>query len=154
MPDHFHLFISCRNESELIGEYLKSAGGRRTTLSEFRTLTGLEQEEILSKFISQRFSNLFNGYTQAFNKAHARHGSLFSRPFQRIEMDGVEYFQKLVRYIHHNPVKAGLCNHLDDWVFSSYRSILSESATHLERETVIGWFEGKDEFVNYHMDGL
>lgn len=150
MPDHFHLLISCRDDDELIAAYLKSAGGRKTSLSAFKTLTGFEQEQLLSKFISKQFSNLFNGYTQAYNRANERHGSLFSRPFQRIEMDGTRYFQQLVRYVHDNPVKAKLCENMSEWPFSSYNALVSDGHTQLERETVLEWFEGKDGFEAYH----
>jgi len=50
------------------------------------------------------FSHLFNAYSKYFNKYTGRHGSLFERPFDRIEITDKEYFKNLVVYIHNNPV--------------------------------------------------
>ena len=41
---------------------------------------------------SQHFSNLFNAYAKAFNKAHDRTGTLFQRPFGRVEVTSDAYF--------------------------------------------------------------
>lgn len=82
-----------------------------------------EQDEIDLKEIkppSQYFSNMFNAYTKAINKAYNRKGSLFQRPFQRKIIPSEEYFYQLVDYIHFNPIKHGFVNHIKDWPYSSY----------------------------------
>ena len=45
---------------------------------------------------------------------------MFQGPFQAILVDGDEYLLGLTRYIHRNPLKAGLVERLEDWEFSSY----------------------------------
>ena len=57
---------------------------------------------------SQHFSNLFNAYTKAINKAYGRTGSLFQDRFGRIQVTADAYFTNLIYYIHHNPQKHGL----------------------------------------------
>src|SRR5699024_10153317 len=111
-------------------------------------------QELIPKFISQKFSHLFNGYTQAYNKKYQRRGSLFMTPFKRKFIDSEEYLRKLIRYIHFNPVTAGLCDKLEDWEFSSYKSLLSNKPTLLLREEVLDWFDDRDNFVYTHKKNL
>ena len=40
--------------------------------------------DVDEKIVSQGFSNFFNAYAKAFNKAHNRTGSLFEKHFKRI----------------------------------------------------------------------
>jgi putative transposase len=58
-------------------------------------------------------------YTKAINKRYERVGSLFQGRFKAIHVDRNEYLVHLSRYIHLNPVEAGLVRRAEDWAFSS-----------------------------------
>jgi putative transposase len=60
-------------------------------------------------------------YTKAINKQQRRVGPLFQGPFQAVWVDRDAYLIHLSRYIHWNPVAAGLVKRPADWAFSSYR---------------------------------
>ncbi len=77
----------------------------------------LEAERMQAGRFIQR---LFNSYTQALNKMHSRTGTLFEgrAKFKLIQTD--EYLLQLARYIHLNPVEAGLVRAPLDWEFSNY----------------------------------
>ncbi len=64
-------------------------------------------------------------YTNAINRRYRRCGSLFQGRYQTIHVDGNDYLLNLTRYIHLNPVKAGLVKHPEDWEFSSYRDYIN-----------------------------
>ena len=51
---------------------------------------------------------LLKGYAQAYNRRHKRYGHLFQNRYKSIVSGEEVYFQELVRYIHLNPVRAGL----------------------------------------------
>jgi putative transposase len=51
---------------------------------------------------------LLTGYAQYFNRRHTRHGQLFQNRYKSILCEEDPYFLELVRYIHLNPVRAGL----------------------------------------------
>ena len=53
------------------------------------------------------------------NKILKRTGKFWSKEYFDRYIRDAEHFEKTVRYIHNNPVKAGLCNHPKDWCFSS-----------------------------------
>jgi putative transposase len=39
---------------------------------------------------------------------------------------------------------------ISDWKFSSYHSIISDEKTFLEKNQVIDWYGGQDEFLLFH----
>ena len=118
-------------------------------LVRIKDLTDLE-DPAAAKPPSQHFSNLFNAYAKAFNRAHDRSGSLFQRPFGRIEVTSDAYFAWLVVYIHHNPEKHGFVDDFRDWPYSSYHAHLSDKPTQLQREEVLGWFDGPKGYTMAH----
>ena len=99
---------------------------------------------------SQHFSNLFNAYTKALNKAYDRTGALFQRPFGRIPVTSDAYFIHLVTYIHQNPQKHGLVADFCTWPYSSYHAHLSDKPTKLQRDDVLAWFDGAEGFKMAH----
>jgi hypothetical protein len=99
---------------------------------------------------SQAFSNLFNAYTKSINKAYGRTGSLFEKPFQRRVITAPQYLWRVIHYIHWNPQKHGFVADFRDWSYSSYHALLSDKPTHLQREEVLAWFNGRLEFDAVH----
>jgi len=72
----------------------------------------------LGKQVMQPFTV---SYTKSVNQQQGRVGPLFQGPFEGKLVDKDEYLLHLSRYIHLNPVFAGLVAHPADWAFSSYR---------------------------------
>jgi len=79
-----------------------------------------------------------------------RHGSLFERPFKRKLVSDIEYFKRLVVYIHNNPVHHGFTQYAMDYPWSSYLTCISIKPTRLQRNAVIGWFDNKADFKTAH----
>jgi putative transposase len=96
------------------------------------------------------FANPFSTYTKAFNKAYERTGSLFENPFRRRQVDSDRYFSALVVYIHRNPQKHGFIDDFRQWPYSSYRAILSNQETRIQRADVLAWFDGPAGFQEAH----
>jgi len=51
---------------------------------------------------------LLTGYAVSFNRRHRRHGQLFQNRYKSILCQEDPYLIELVRYIHLNPLRAGL----------------------------------------------
>ena len=51
---------------------------------------------------------LWTGYAQQFNRRHKRHGQLFQNRYKSFLCEEEPYFLELVRYIHLNPLRAGI----------------------------------------------
>lgn len=73
-------------------------------------------EADIAKFISR----LLNSYVKAFNKRYKRSGRMFADRFKPVHVDKDEYLLHLCRYIHLNPVKAGLVQKPHYWAFSNF----------------------------------
>lgn len=66
-------------------------------------------------------------YTQRYNKKHGQDGPLFRGRYKSILVNGDSYLLQIVRYIHRNPLKAGLVDALRDYEWSSHKGYLSVS---------------------------
>ena len=55
---------------------------------------------------------LLTGYAVSFNRRHKRNGQLFQNRYKSIVCQEDAYFKELVRYIHLNPVRAGIVEDL------------------------------------------
>jgi len=131
LRNHFHFLVRIKTVEE-------------QDLTSFGNLSDLPPK------LSQQFSNLFNAYAKAFNKTYHRTGTLFQRPFGRIEVTSDSYFMQLVTYIHQNPQKHGFVNDFRTWPYSSYQALLSTKPTRLQRDDVLTWFQGLDHFEDVH----
>lgn len=60
-------------------------------------------------------------YTQRFNRKRGRNGPLFRGRYKAILVEAEEYLLQLVRYIHLNPVEAGVVRSPADYAWSSHR---------------------------------
>lgn len=58
--------------------------------------------------LSRSMQSRLGGYAGAFNSRHRRVGSLFQSRFKSIRVDADPYLLELVRYIHLNPLRAGM----------------------------------------------
>ncbi len=143
MPNHFHFLVEVRTAKELMSffDQEKSEG---QTFPKFQTL------EKLSSRATKQFGNLFSSYTQAYNKVFNRKGSLFIKNFKRKAIAHPKYYKSVVEYFHQNPVHHGFVERAEDWEFSSYHSFLSKKATRIERQEVLDWYGGADNFQTAH----
>lgn len=73
---------------------------------------------------------LLTGYAIYFNRRHERSGHLFQNRYKSIVCEEDTYLLELVRYIHLNPVRAGLIDGvaaLDDYPWSGHSVILGNT---------------------------
>ncbi len=127
MPGHFHFLIRVKSSQEIV----EPATGALSP-------------------VSKAFKDFFISYAKSFNKRYNRTGSLFQYKFKRKEIGKEDYLIRLVCYIHANPVAAGLCTCFGDWRFSSYNALAGSSSTELERNSVLEWFGGRENFAHPH----
>lgn len=164
MPNHFHLLVRIKEKEDIDFLPPKSLNtdirrlpdcqvGQNKRSVDDSDLSGSSRPDRVSKkkpTPGKQFSHLFNAYTKAFNKRYNRHGSLFEKPFRRIEITHEKYFRNMVFYIHNNPVKHGFVENMVEYPWSSYLSFISFKPTKLQRETVWGWFDSKNNFKIFH----
>ncbi|HEV2063573.1 MAG TPA: transposase [Thermoanaerobaculia bacterium] len=71
--------------------------------------------------LSRIMAGLQTSYTQAFNGRHRRVGHLFQGRYKALLVEEDLYLLGLVRYIHRNPVEAGVVQRPGDYRWSSDR---------------------------------
>jgi REP element-mobilizing transposase RayT len=77
--------------------------------------------------LSRCMRHLNGVYTQRYNVGHSCDGTLFRGRYKSILVDADSYVLQLVRYIHRNPLKAGLVKRLDRYGWSSHKGYLSKA---------------------------
>lgn len=73
--------------------------------------------------IAKVMTSLLTSYSMYFNKKYKRVGILFQNRFKSKLCDKDSYFLGASRYIHLNPIEAGLSKSLKDYPWSSYHEL-------------------------------
>jgi putative transposase len=71
--------------------------------------------------LSRGLQRLNGRYGQAFNERHQRFGHLFAGRFSSRVIESEDYLAAACRYVVGNPVRAGLCESVDDWPWARSR---------------------------------
>jgi len=76
--------------------------------------------------ISKLLHRLSISYTQSINTKYERTGVLFQGRFKALRLDTEESVLHVCRYIHINPIKASLVDHLDKWPYSNWHEFVGQ----------------------------
>lgn len=77
--------------------------------------------------LSRAMRHLNGVYTQRYNRIHHCDGQLFRGRYKSILIEADSYLLELLRYIHRNPLEAGLVNNLQKYNWSSHKGYLSNA---------------------------
>jgi len=139
MPNHFHLLVKIKDSKER-NDWKREAVFKKVSL---------ENNEISIVFstklsrLDRAFRDFFISYAKSINKAYGRTGSLFQQGYKKKIVNSESYFSYLIQYIHNNPVEAGLCNKPEDWMYSSYNSIIKKVGDNEMTKYILDIFGGK-----------
>jgi REP element-mobilizing transposase RayT len=92
--------------------------------------------------LSQIMRHINGAYTTYFNIKRKRAGHLFQGRFKAILVEADEYATELSRYIHLNPVRAGIVARPEEYQWSSYRYFIGQGKTPewLKAGFILGYF--------------
>ncbi|MDR1016171.1 MAG: transposase [Coriobacteriales bacterium] len=92
-------------------------------------------------------------YSAYFNEKYHRRGHLFENRFKSEAVEDETYFLAVLRYIHLNPLVAGICAEPAAYPYSSYLSYLQNNGPDLvDQRFVKGLFAGQADFISFHED--
>ena len=77
--------------------------------------------------ISRCMRHVNGVYTQRYNRLHQKEGQLFRGRFKAVVVDNDNYLLEVLRYIHQNPMKAGMVKSVDDFTWSSHKGYCSRA---------------------------
>ena len=66
---------------------------------------------------------------QDFNRRHGRKGHLFDGRYGAVRIDRQSHLFEAIRYVALNPVRAGLCEAAEEWIWSSYAASVGLAAS-------------------------
>jgi REP element-mobilizing transposase RayT len=105
--------------------------------------------------ISQIMHYVKGSYTTYYNIRHHRCGHLFQGRFKSIVVDKDSYFLEVSRYIHLNPVQAGVVQDPAAYGWSSYRGYLGKKDEYIDRDQVQQYLGmSHREYQQFVLDGL
>ena len=65
--------------------------------------------------LSRGMHRLNGHYARRFNERYDRTGHLFQNRYSSYVIDDERHFERALAYVQDNPVRAGLCEQLEDW---------------------------------------
>ena len=108
-------------------------------------------EQPLAKFMQ----GLQQSYSQYFNLRHRKTGHVFEGRYKAILCQKDQYLLQLIRYIHLNPVRAGMVRSPERYRYSGDHVYLQGKATEtIDPATVLSMLGGKQAYRRFVQDGL
>lgn len=93
-------------------------------------------------------------YTQYFNRRYRRDGPLFRGRYKAMLIEADEYLGEVVRYIHLNPIEAGLVKKPEAYEWSSHKKYLSKkSPPWFSKVPLLKCFETPSVFHRFVLEG-
>ena len=92
------------------------------------------------------------GYVQLHNNKYGRTGHLFQNRFNSEVVEDDQYLMTVVRYIHRNPLKAGMVARMEEYQWSNYHKIIQTyqgNATSLDIGIFRDYFPTAADFVRF-----
>lgn len=91
--------------------------------------------------ISQIVHSILSNYSKYFNKKYGRINHVFNDRFKSIIVDSDRYLLTLCKYIHNNPVKAGIASDSSEYIWSSYNEFIGKSHDRLtDCDRILNYF--------------
>lgn len=105
--------------------------------------------------LSDLMKRLLGVYTLWFNRKHQRVGHLFQGRYKAFMVERESYLLELTRYIHMNPVQAGIVSDPVNYLWSSYRYFVNpqSAAPHfLWKEPILESFSSVEEYQAFVLE--
>jgi len=108
-------------------------------------------EQPLAKFMQ----GLQQSYSQYFNLCHRKAGHVFQGRYKAIVCEKDEYLLQLIRYIHLNPVRAGMVKEPQQYLYSGHRAYLDGKAAEvIDPRAVLDLMGGKARYRSFVSGGM
>ena len=99
------------------------------------------------KSLYRLFNDTITSYAMHYNAKYKLKGQLMLNRLQSKKITERSYVLQICRYIHYNPVKAGLVKKVEDWDFSNYHEIVGMRNGKLFSKELIDDYP--EEFLEY-----
>ncbi|GBF32390.1 hypothetical protein DCCM_0584 [Desulfocucumis palustris] len=102
------------------------------------------------ELIGESIKRITVGYVQWHNIKYSRTGHLFQNRYKSEAIEDDTYFLTALRYIHQNPIKAGLVQDISHYKWSSYTHYIEGAEQKLVSvDRGKGFFSSQDTFLDF-----
>lgn len=99
--------------------------------------------------ISETMKKIEDKFSWWYNKKYDRSGHLFQERFKSEPVEDEKYLATVFRYIHQNPIKAGIEERIGNYKWSSYFEYKSRNFFVVNPQTMIGLFGNYGEMMEF-----
>lgn len=97
------------------------------------------------------FRKINTAYANWFNMKYCRTGPIQDGRYYSEPVDSPEYLLSAVRYIHKNPLNAGLENQIgSNFIWTSYPSYINKPSELVDTDLILCQFADINDFINFH----
>ena len=96
------------------------------------------------------FKKINTAYAYYFNTKYERTGHLFQDRFFSEPLVTANQLVNTIRYIHRNPVKAGICSDISDYRYSSYNDYLRSDGGSIRQGVLEEHFGDAASFIEFN----
>ena len=100
--------------------------------------------------ISLIMKRILTKYARWYNTKYGRSGALIANRYKSVPVEIDEYFLNLIRYIHQNPIKAGIVDKIENYPYSSFIEYINKA--NLADTNFLLEMISIEEFVEYHKE--
>jgi len=98
---------------------------------------------------------LLGPYAYWFNRKYGRSGALIANRYRSSCVESDEYLLTLVRYIHQNPLVAGIAGRIENYRWSSYGDYVKKTSSLTDTQFILQMFSSDHEaaingFIDFH----
>lgn len=105
--------------------------------------------------LGRLLQRLLTGYAGRFNRRHGRVGHLFQNRYKSVLCESDRYLLQLVRYVHLNPVRAGIVSDPERYQWTSHVSYLRRRPPEwLDTDVVLMLLGGRSAYRRFVADGI
>ena len=101
--------------------------------------------------LAKAMQRLSTSYTKAINIYKSRVGHLFQGKYKFKIIEENNYLLNLTKYIHMNPVKAGLVKNPKDWKYSSYIEYITKQRKISKPEFILNQIDDYEKFMTSNL---
>jgi REP element-mobilizing transposase RayT len=154
--DKRNIFLSTEDYEKFLYYIIKAKESCNFSLYSYCLMTNhvhllVKTEEVELGDIIKRIAV---GYVQYHNNKYGRTGHLFQNRFKSEPVEDERYLLSVMRYIHQNPIKAGIADKISDYPWSSYHVFCGNNPLKIiNTDFVINEFSTIGRFIEFILEG-
>ncbi len=100
--------------------------------------------------ISLIMKRILTKYARWYNIKYGRSGALIANRYKSAPVEIDEYYLQLIRYVHQNPLKAGVVKFLEEYKYSSYGDYINDG--NFTDTKMLFEMIDKEAFIEFHKE--